>query len=398
MEHQNVSSSTGHSELNRSYYTGNSLSVLHSSQQVHEDSVPTSVHSRPTTQQLIDNMPSCAAIGPQLLHRNTGSPALAGPTRYVTGETMPTSFDVALTQLSFLEFVQRCNVLAIPSRSTHLPAPVSLVDVAVQTASPCEVSQDSCLSDQSGSSLSLDVAVQTTSCSANSSFLDTAVQTPSCSPLSQDVSTQFGSRTVSSFSVDAALQASTHSVVQLDAATQLDLTEFLIGWIFSDSPLDRRHPFCQSPPSVLGSHVAPLPPPGLEQPAPSPVIATQSQSLTNASSSHCPTLQPTASTTHVGTHPVRPAGDNSTGPCPQYEVAPFSKPNAVILPMINFGHSKTSGPSPIATADSDIMHHQFRLSLLQWNPGPARRNPTNIVSAACGKFHAVILRLFPCVH
>ena len=60
--------------------------------------------------------------------------------------------------------------------------------------------------------------------------------------------------------------------------------------------------------------------------------------------------------------------------------------------MINFGHSKTSGPSPIATADSDIMHHQFRLSLLQWNPGPARRNPTNIVSAACGKFHAVILQ------
>ena len=118
--HQNVSSSTGHSEMNRSYYTGNSLSVLHSSQQVHEDSVPTSVQSRPTTQQLIDNMPSCAAIGPQLLHRNTGSPALAGPTRYVTGETMPTSFDVALTQLSFLEFVQRCNVLAIPSRSTHL--------------------------------------------------------------------------------------------------------------------------------------------------------------------------------------------------------------------------------------------------------------------------------------
>ena len=126
------------------------------------------------------------------------------------------------------------------------------------------------------------------------------------SSLSQDVSMQFGSRPASSFSVDAALQTSTHSVVQLDAATQLDLTEFLIGWIFSDCPLDRRHPFCQSPPSVLGSHVAPLPPPGLEQPAPSPVIATQSQSLTNASSSHCPTLQPTASTTHVGTHPVRP--------------------------------------------------------------------------------------------
>ena len=38
------------------------------------------------------------------------------------------------------------------------------------------------------------------------------------------------------------------------------------------------------------------------------------------------------------------------------------------------------------------MHHQLRLSLLQWNPGPARKNPTNIASAACGKFHAVILQ------
>ena len=38
------------------------------------------------------------------------------------------------------------------------------------------------------------------------------------------------------------------------------------------------------------------------------------------------------------------------------------------------------------------MHHQFRFSLLQWNPGPLRRNPTNIVSAASGKFHEVILQ------
>ena len=211
--------------------------------------------------------------------------------------------------------------------------------------------------------------------------LDAAAQTTSPSTLSQHVSTQMGSRSAYSFSVDASMQTSTHGLVQLNAATQLDLTEFLIGWIFSDSPIDRRHPFCQSPPSLLGAHVAPLPPPGLEQPAPSPVIATQSRSLTNASSSHCPTLQQTASTTHVGTHPVRPAGakrsastayagtHNSNGPCPCTGVAPFSKHNTVI-PMINFGHSKTSGPSPIATADSDIMHHQFRLSLLQWNPGP----------------------------
>ena len=54
--------------------------------------------------------------------------------------------------------------------------------------------------------------------------------------------------------------------------------------------------------------------------------------------------------------------------------------------------SKPDGLGYIDTADSDLMHHQFRLSLLQWNPGPARRNPTNIVSAAYGKFHAVLLQ------
>ena len=179
-EHQNVSSSTGPPELNRSYYTGNSLSALHSSQQVHEDSVPTSVHSRPTTQRLIDNTPSCSALGSQLLHRNTGSPVLAGPIRNVTGDAMPTSFDVALTQLSFLDFVQRCNLLIAPSQSDSATSLCfTRMDADVQTAAPCEVSQDSSTqtSDQPGSLLSRDVAVQTISRSVCSSFLDAAVQT-----------------------------------------------------------------------------------------------------------------------------------------------------------------------------------------------------------------------------
>ena len=38
------------------------------------------------------------------------------------------------------------------------------------------------------------------------------------------------------------------------------------------------------------------------------------------------------------------------------------------------------------------MHHQHRLSVHQWNPGPARRNPINIIAAACGMFHAVVLQ------
>ena len=59
--------------------------------------------------------------------------------------------------------------------------------------------------------------------------------------------------------------------------------------------------------------------------------------------------------------------------------------------MVRFGHTKPDGLGHIGTADSDLMHHQCRLSVLQWNPGPARRTPTNIITTTCGRFHAVIL-------
>ena len=92
-----------------------------------------------------------------------------------------------------------------------------------------------------------------------------------------------------------------------------------------------------------------------------------------------------ASTALAGTH-------NPVGSDPSTGTGPFPKPRALVLPMVKFGQSKSDRLGHIDTVDSDLMHHQFRLSLLQWNPGPARRNPTNIVSAACGKFHAVILQ------
>ena len=38
------------------------------------------------------------------------------------------------------------------------------------------------------------------------------------------------------------------------------------------------------------------------------------------------------------------------------------------------------------------MHHQYRLSVLRWNPRPARKNPTQIIAATCGRFRAVILQ------
>ena len=54
--------------------------------------------------------------------------------------------------------------------------------------------------------------------------------------------------------------------------------------------------------------------------------------------------------------------------------------------------SKPEGHNGIDTTDSDLNASSLRLSHLQRNPGPARRNPTNIVSAACGQFHEVLLQ------
>ena len=193
-------------------------------------------------------------------------------------------------------------------------------------------------------------------------------------------------------------------------ATQLPLTEFFVGCIYSNDPLDRQNFVRQSPPSVQGPHALLHPPEGLEQPAPPPDLATYSHLLTThgASTISVPShaLQPPVSTTHVGTHPVRSqllapkevlvpalAGThNPVGSDPRTGTGLFPKPWALVLPMVKFGQPKSDRLGHIDTVDSDLMHHQFRLSLLQWNPGPARRNPTNIVSAACGKFHAVILQ------
>ena len=92
-----------------------------------------------------------------------------------------------------------------------------------------------------------------------------------------------------------------------------------------------------------------------------------------------------ASTALTGTHNLLDS-DLRAG------TGPFPKSRALVLPLVHFGPSKPDGHGGIDTADSDLMHHQFRHSLFQWNPGLARRNPANIVTAACDEFHAVILQ------
>ena len=41
---------------------------------------------------------------------------------------------------------------------------------------------------------------------------------------------------------------------------------------------------------------------------------------------------------------------------------------------------------------SDLLHAQYRLSLLQWNAGAVRRRPTQLIKAMCGAFNAVLLQ------
>ena len=125
------------------------------------------------------------------------------------------------------------------------------------------------------------------------------MQTLPHSTVPQDVSTQMGARPTSSFSLDAAVQTPVRSTGSHDTSTQLLLTEFFIGGIFSNDLFYRQGSSsaqgdigCASRPPLLDiattcslssssldrdGHVhttAPRvllqPPPGLEQYAPPP--------------------------------------------------------------------------------------------------------------------------------
>ena len=121
---------------------------------------------------------SSGFVSSPLLPRSAiSSQVPACPTRNVTCDAMPLA--EAITQLSFLEFLQRCGIPIAPPQPSQLPVPISLLDAAVQTTPPCDASQDvsTQTSDQPVSSLSLDVAVQTSFHGVHTSSLNAAVQT-----------------------------------------------------------------------------------------------------------------------------------------------------------------------------------------------------------------------------
>ena len=160
--------------------------------------------------------------------------------------------------------------------------------------------------------------------------------------------------------------------------------------------------------STLRPHVCLLqPPPGLERYAhlcttrgiPVKAVPVRPRLCTSIS------VKPHVSTTQVGTHPMRSATTykrsvstalagthNPVGADPRAGTGPFPKPRALVLPMVKFGQSKPDGIGHIDTSESVLMYHQYRLSVLQWNPGQARRDPTNIIATAFARFHAIFFK------
>ena len=157
----------------------------------------------------------------------------------------------AITQLSFLEFLQHCGVSIAPSQPSQLPVSISLLDAAVEATPPCDAFQDvsTQTSDLQVSSLSFDVAVQTSSHGIHTSSMDAAVQTTPQSTPSQHVSTQIGSRSASSFSVDTFVQTPIRSVVLHDVAIQLPITEFFY-WLYFLKRSSRPPKPCSSAPAI----------------------------------------------------------------------------------------------------------------------------------------------------
>ena len=60
---------------------------------------------------------------------------------------------------------------------------------------------------------------------------------------------------------------------------------------------------------------------------------------------------------------------------------PFPKPVSSVLPMSRLAEPKSSWQGSLVDSVSDLVHHQYRLSVLQWNPGPGRKNPPQILPA-----------------
>ena len=195
------------------------------------------------------------------------------------------------------------------------------------------------------------------------------------------------SRPVPSLLLDAAVQTPLYSVASHDASTQLPRKELFTGQ--ASPSAHSRHRVSRSTP-VSTPHMVDL----LKRHRCDLVCVHLSQSRPH---SH---MSVPANWEHIlcAQLPTKECKCRPNGNPPCHRCRPscgtwtFSKASCPGPLQVKLGQVRPDGLGHIVTADSDLMHHQHRLSVLQWNPGPARRNPTNIIAATCGRFHAVILQ------
>ena len=259
----------GTTECNHSYYAGNSFSASHSVQQLQNCTITNSVQSLSYTQEANGVASSGFVSSPPLPCSTISSQVPVCPTRNVTGDVMPLA--EAVTQLSFLEFLQRCGVSIASAQPSQLPVPISLLDAAVQTTPPCDASQDASTqrSDQPVSSLSFDVAVQTSPHGIHISISGCCrADDPHKVLCLSKCPHRWVLAQILRFLLIFFVQTPIRSVVLHDVAIQLLITEFFTGCIFLNDPLDRQNFVRQSPSSVQGPRALLQPPPGLEKPRP----------------------------------------------------------------------------------------------------------------------------------
>ena len=126
----------GITECNQSYFSGNSFSVPHSSQQLHHGT-PATLRSHLLQIQEVNALASSGVTSSSLLSRSAfSSQVTEAPTRNGTGGVIPLA--EAITHISLLEFLQRCGVSIAPHQPSQPPVSNSLLEAAVQTTTPCK--------------------------------------------------------------------------------------------------------------------------------------------------------------------------------------------------------------------------------------------------------------------
>ena len=123
----------GTTEWHHSYYTGNSLSALHSLQQLQAGATsPSPVQMSASTRESHGAAPSSSVSRPQVTLSATHPQVQTDPTRTITSDLLSATLAEAATPLSFAAFLERC-IFVNASPPLQLPVPTPPLDAATQT-------------------------------------------------------------------------------------------------------------------------------------------------------------------------------------------------------------------------------------------------------------------------